>query len=97
MLRQLGGAEGAKLRELPRAEISFNYLGQLDQALPEKAQLRPARESAGREQSPRAERPYLLDLNARVAGVFDVTFDDGRIAKFGLGTVAGLLEFEEFI
>ncbi|MFO0762663.1 MAG: non-ribosomal peptide synthase/polyketide synthase, partial [Byssovorax sp.] len=68
LLRSLSGEEGQKLRALPRPEVSFNYLGQLDQALPEKAQLRAAREPTGREQSPAAERPYLIDVNARVAG-----------------------------
>ncbi|MEO7332035.1 MAG: amino acid adenylation domain-containing protein, partial [Minicystis sp.] len=57
-----------KLAELPQAEIIFNYLGQVGQAMPDAAHLRPARESAGRERSARARRSYLLDVNARVAG-----------------------------
>ncbi|MGE0127959.1 MAG: amino acid adenylation domain-containing protein [Blastocatellales bacterium] len=57
-----------KLRALHKPEMSFNYLGQLDQALPENSPFRPASESAGPLQSPRGERSYLLHINGSVAG-----------------------------
>jgi amino acid adenylation domain-containing protein/non-ribosomal peptide synthase protein (TIGR01720 family) len=52
----------------PAAEVSFNYLGQLDQALPEGALFALAAEPVGPMQSPRAERGHLLDVVAWVAG-----------------------------
>jgi non-ribosomal peptide synthase protein (TIGR01720 family) len=70
-----GDAVSAELAALPQAEVSFNYLGQLDQALPESSPFRWARESSGPTHSPRARRPYLLDFNASVAkGVLTVRF-----------------------
>ncbi|MGE0127963.1 MAG: amino acid adenylation domain-containing protein [Blastocatellales bacterium] len=55
------------LRRLPQAEVSFNYLGQLDQALPADSLLAPARESAGPVHSPRGRRKHLLDVRGSVA------------------------------
>ena len=56
------------LRRLPRPEISFNYLGQLDQALDGFNSFAPARESSGPPRSPRALRRHLLEINGQVAG-----------------------------
>jgi non-ribosomal peptide synthase protein (TIGR01720 family) len=56
-----------QLTALPQAEIIFNYLGQLGQAVPESAPLRSARESAGAARSPRARRPHLLEVIASVS------------------------------
>ncbi|MFS8067586.1 MAG: condensation domain-containing protein, partial [Byssovorax sp.] len=69
VLRYLRADEArcAELAALPQAEVSFNYLGQLDQALPEASPFRWARESSGPTHSPRAARRYLLDLNVSVA------------------------------
>jgi amino acid adenylation domain-containing protein/non-ribosomal peptide synthase protein (TIGR01720 family) len=55
-----------ELAALPRPEVGFNYLGQLDQALPAGAPFRPARERSGPQRSPRAARPHLLDWNGTV-------------------------------
>jgi amino acid adenylation domain-containing protein/non-ribosomal peptide synthase protein (TIGR01720 family) len=72
LLRYLGDA-GPALAALPQAEVSFNYLGQLDQALPGAADgagapaFRFAREPSGPSHSPRARRRYLLDVVASVA------------------------------
>ena len=69
LLRYLRRAELAdRLAALPAAEISFNYLGQLDQILPEGAPFRRARESAGSPHGPQNRRPHLLDVNASVLG-----------------------------
>ena len=65
-LRQ-GGASAA-LASLPAAEISFNYLGQVDQALPEASTFQRARESSGPPHSLRAKRRYLIDVAANVSG-----------------------------
>jgi non-ribosomal peptide synthase protein (TIGR01720 family) len=55
-----------RMRELPRPEISFLYLGQLDQAAGDTRLPRPAREDAGPLHSPQAARPYLLEISAGV-------------------------------
>ncbi|MES1245675.1 MAG: non-ribosomal peptide synthase/polyketide synthase, partial [Acidobacteriota bacterium] len=62
-------ADGAEaLGGLPVPEVSFNYLGQLDQALPEGSPLAPAPEPNGPMRSPRAVRDHLLDVAASVTG-----------------------------
>jgi non-ribosomal peptide synthase protein (TIGR01720 family) len=57
----------AVLQALPPPEISFNYLGQLDQALSESSLFRPARESSGPPHSPLGRRPHLLEVSGWVA------------------------------
>jgi len=69
LLRYLAGREAAeRLDAGPAPEVSFNYLGQLDQALPEGSNLRAARESAGASVSPLGERSHRLEINASVSG-----------------------------
>ncbi|MEE8584259.1 MAG: non-ribosomal peptide synthase/polyketide synthase, partial [Acidobacteriota bacterium] len=55
-----------RLRALPQARISFNYLGQLDQALPRQSLFRPAAEGTGESVSRRGQRRYLLDVHGRI-------------------------------
>ena len=70
-----GGAAAAELAALPRAEIAFNYLGQLDQALPAAAPFTAAGEPRGAERSPRGRRPHLVEISCSVAlGVFRSTW-----------------------
>jgi len=68
LLRYLREGEpvARELGALPQAEASFNYLGQLDQALPESSPFGWARESSGPSHSPRARRRYLVDVMATV-------------------------------
>ncbi len=67
LLRHLAPpAVGDALRNLPQAQVSFNYLGQLDHVLPETGSIRQATESSGPNQGPQNRRPYLIDLLARV-------------------------------
>jgi amino acid adenylation domain-containing protein/non-ribosomal peptide synthase protein (TIGR01720 family)/FkbM family methyltransferase len=57
--------------ELARAaapQVSFNYLGQLDQALPESSLFAPAAESAGPSMDPGARRAVVFEVGASVAG-----------------------------
>ncbi len=75
LLRYLGG-DGElrrRLAALPRPEVSFNYLGQLDAGVsaPGALPLRLAPEPAGPMRDPRAPRPHLLEFSARVV--------DGRL------------------
>jgi non-ribosomal peptide synthase protein (TIGR01720 family) len=57
-------AAGADERE-PTPEVSFNYLGQVDQVL-SGGEFRPATESGGLTQSPYNQRPHLLAIGAMV-------------------------------
>jgi non-ribosomal peptide synthase protein (TIGR01720 family) len=57
-----------RLRQAPRAEVSFLYLGQLNEALPESTPFVPAAESRGPTVSPRATRSHLLMISGFVAG-----------------------------
>jgi amino acid adenylation domain-containing protein/non-ribosomal peptide synthase protein (TIGR01720 family) len=55
-----------RLQMLPQAEVSFNYLGQLDQALADRTTFGLAKESSGPLYSPRGMRGYLLEINGFV-------------------------------
>jgi amino acid adenylation domain-containing protein/non-ribosomal peptide synthase protein (TIGR01720 family) len=70
LLRYLGSDErlAAELTALPAAEVAFNYLGQLDQAIGDSRLFAGAAESPGPARSPRQRRRYLLEVNAAVAG-----------------------------
>jgi len=57
-----------RLADGTTAEVSVNYLGQFDQALPETAPVAVAPESPGPLASPRGRRAYLVDVAAGVAG-----------------------------
>ncbi|WP_163997839.1 non-ribosomal peptide synthase/polyketide synthase, partial [Pyxidicoccus caerfyrddinensis] len=70
LLRHLAGeAQARALKEAPRAQVLFNYLGQFDQvggtqgaALP----FAPTREPTGALWSPQGERGHLLEVNGYV-------------------------------
>jgi amino acid adenylation domain-containing protein/non-ribosomal peptide synthase protein (TIGR01720 family) len=57
-----------KLRALPQAEVCFNYLGQVDQELPEPMLFAPVREGCGPHRSLRENRRYLLEINGYLSG-----------------------------
>jgi len=57
-----------QLQALPQPEISFNYMGQLDRALPEGSPFGPACESRGADRSLRGKRSHLLEINGSIAG-----------------------------
>ena len=54
------------LWEMPQPQISFNYLGQFDQALQMTERIALAKESSGADRSPKAKRPHLLSINGGV-------------------------------
>ncbi|QSQ25805.1 non-ribosomal peptide synthase/polyketide synthase [Pyxidicoccus parkwayensis] len=66
LLRHL--RQDGRLRSLPRAEVSFNYLGQLDASLAASTLFALSQEPSGPAVSPRAVREHLLDVNAYVQG-----------------------------
>ena len=68
VLRYSSESETAeKLRDLPQAEVCFNYLGQLPQLKQDGAWFSLTNESCGACQSLRAERHYLIDVLGSVS------------------------------
>jgi len=68
LLRYLGDpAVAERLRALPSPQVSFNFLGRLDQAVQEVALFAPAPEAVGSGRHPRAPRTHLLEVNSRIA------------------------------
>ncbi|WP_434047551.1 MULTISPECIES: amino acid adenylation domain-containing protein [Sorangium] len=57
----------AKYQALPRAEVLFNYLGQLDQSFADSPLFERATESTGPACSPRGARTHAIEINALVA------------------------------
>jgi amino acid adenylation domain-containing protein/non-ribosomal peptide synthase protein (TIGR01720 family) len=57
-----------KLRALPQAEISFNYLGRLDLVLREGSLFRIAKERVGKTRSSKEKRQHLIEINGSVSG-----------------------------
>ena len=55
-----------KWKHAARAEVSFNYLGQVDQLLEGDGTFSPAVESTGPNQGPHLERHYVLEISAIV-------------------------------
>jgi amino acid adenylation domain-containing protein/non-ribosomal peptide synthase protein (TIGR01720 family) len=79
LLRRLRPDTRAALAALPAAQVGFNYLGQLDRALPASAPLVPAPEPAGPDRSPAARRTHLVEVNAWVgAGRLHAAFTYGE-------------------
>ncbi|WP_397423329.1 condensation domain-containing protein, partial [Phenylobacterium sp.] len=70
VLRYLGG-EGTELAGLPQAEVTFNYLGQVDQAAADAALFAIAPEDAGAAIGPRMARGHLIEVTGAVV--------DGRL------------------
>ncbi|HEX8652353.1 MAG TPA: amino acid adenylation domain-containing protein [Pyrinomonadaceae bacterium] len=67
VLRYLKGSDtAASLRALPQAEVSFNYLGQLDQLFSEDSLFKLDLESVESFHSPRGARRYLLDVGGLI-------------------------------
>ena len=69
LLKYVGGDEQTRqrLREV-RAEVAFNYLGQLDNVVSEERMFRGAKESSGESHSRKGKRSHALIINASVQG-----------------------------
>ena len=91
MLRYLSEQDGAEqLRQMPRPDISFNYMGQLDQVMPAGALFVAARGRSGATQDSREKRAYLFNVTASVAGGhLRVSFDYSQ-AQFGRARIEQL-------
>ena len=70
LLRYLRDASevAATMRAVPRPQVSFNYLGQLDRVVPEDALFTLATEPTGPTESLRAERRYLIEVGGAIRG-----------------------------
>ncbi len=55
-----------RMKELPQAEIIFNYLGQVDQVLRGSELFAPSGDSGGRAMAGENQRAYVLDVNGMV-------------------------------
>ncbi len=67
LLRYLGDEKTAeRLRKLPQAELSFNYLGQYDNLLPADGPFQLSQEAGGPTRSLASERRHLLNVNGQV-------------------------------
>ncbi|WP_137925664.1 non-ribosomal peptide synthase/polyketide synthase, partial [Cupriavidus sp. 2SB] len=83
---------GRALGDLPYPQVTFNYLGQFDQAFGNGAVWQPARESAGRQRAPESTRRTWFDVGAMVhGGRLSLSWSFSR-ALHDDATVQGLLE-----
>jgi non-ribosomal peptide synthase protein (TIGR01720 family) len=56
----------SRMRSLPNPQVSFNYFGKMDQMFAGQSLFQPAPETKGATESPRAQRPHLIDLNGMI-------------------------------
>jgi len=67
LLHYLGDEETvSQLKDLPKSDIRFNYLGQFDGNLQSSSLFKPASESRGAGRSLKGTRSYILDINGSV-------------------------------
>jgi non-ribosomal peptide synthase protein (TIGR01720 family) len=79
-----------RLARLPRAEVAFNYLGQLDRVLAGGSPFALAPEPAGAARDPRGARGHLLEVEGRVsAGRLEIEWLYNR-RLHRAGTIGGL-------
>jgi amino acid adenylation domain-containing protein/non-ribosomal peptide synthase protein (TIGR01720 family)/FkbM family methyltransferase len=57
-----------RLRQRPQPEVSFNYLGRLDQTLSGSSLFEQIHDAGGQAYSPLGSRKYLIEINGRVTG-----------------------------
>ncbi len=76
LLQYLGTAElAARLKSQPSPQVTFNYLGQFGQSLPEGAPFALAKESAGPERHGPGARTHALDISGLiVAGRLELSW-----------------------
>lgn len=93
-----------QLKALPRAQISFNYVGRFSQSYSESSLFVAAREVAAPSHSPRGIRPYLIEINGGIdtQGQLQMVFTYSEnvhrrstVEKFGEGFARSLLDIVE--
>ena len=102
VLRYLCRDESAQqLSRRPRAELNFNYLGQIDQILKESSWCRVLKDSIGLTQDPREQRRYSIEITAKLADncfTFDYYYsknlhDRSTVTRFANEFVQALRQF----
>jgi amino acid adenylation domain-containing protein/non-ribosomal peptide synthase protein (TIGR01720 family) len=93
LLRYMRGAEAQEqLRGARAAQVSFNYLGQVDQLFTERAAWAVARESSGRAHATSGLRAHLLDVSGIIGGgSLQITWVYSE-AEHRRGTIEGLAQ-----
>lgn len=89
-----------QMHALPQAEVSFNYLGQLDRLWQDSALFVPSQESVGATRHAQAKRSHLIEINAAIVNhelKIDWTFNreihqDETIERLAVDYVASLRE-----
>ncbi|HEC84909.1 MAG TPA: amino acid adenylation domain-containing protein, partial [Thioploca sp.] len=66
LLRYLNPKTAARLKNIPQAEVCFNYLGQFDQQGAGDALFKITNEDSGQMHSPLENRRYLLEINGLI-------------------------------
>jgi len=93
VLRYLGsGAVSTRLRTRGRAEVGFNYLGQLDQVAGAERWLAIAEESGGAEREGSGQRVHAVEVSGYVVGGelrLDWEYDGERYERAEMEAVAG--------
>jgi amino acid adenylation domain-containing protein/non-ribosomal peptide synthase protein (TIGR01720 family) len=85
-------AAGELAADLPRPEVLFNYLGQLDASVAAGRLVRPAPEAAGPLRHPEQRRWHAIEINAAVlGGRLRATWTYSR-GRHRAATIAGLAE-----
>jgi len=81
-----------QLQTLPRAQVSFNYLGQLGQARGKPSMFRPAPEPSGPTRGRRNRRPHRLEIDGGITHgrlAVSFTFDGDSYRTSTMSEVAG--------
>ena len=84
---------GNRLKALPLAPVSFNYLGQLPQASADSLFSILASEPLGQQRSPDAPRSHLIEINAAIFQgelLIDWTYSSQVHSRYTIERVAGL-------
>jgi len=55
-----------QVQRLPKAQVSFNYFGKMDRLFSGQSLFQPAPENKGATESPRSQRPHLIDVNGMI-------------------------------
>ncbi|WP_230182617.1 non-ribosomal peptide synthetase, partial [Aquabacterium sp. CECT 9606] len=93
LLKHLGTvAQREALAALPKAQVVFNYLGQIDSGLDALADWTPASESLGTPMDPQAQPWHALSVSAQVAqGVLSLSMSYPA-SRVDAGTMSSLLD-----
>jgi len=84
-----------KMRALPQAQVSFNYLGQFAEDAADAQRFRLTGEATGATRAPRGQRSYLLDVVAVISGgtlQISVTYSRNQYRRETIEKLAGSIK-----